>query len=169
MYLPADDRRHYLAWSDWNKEQFPSDYWNRLYGWYATGGNEHVAAYLHTVDLSGFDPKAPPPKTEAFWANVEANYAPENAELGATIEALGEPDVLTIEQLVGKNVELAWMTEQKHRRIVPHRMKDCGYSAFLNPDAKSGLWRFGDRRLRLYVKVRLRGEARAKAARGFKA
>ena len=168
LYLPADDRRHYLAWSDWNKEQFPSDYWNKLYGWYATGGNEHVAAYLHTVDLSGFDPKAPPPKTEAFWANVEANYAPENAELGATIEALGEPDVLTIEQLVGKNVELAWMTEQKHRRIVPHRMKDCGYSAFLNPDAKSGLWRFGDRRLRLYVKVRLRGEARTKAARGFK-
>ena len=99
---------------------------------------------------------------------MEANYAPENAELGATIEALGEPDVLTIEQLVGKNVELAWMTEQKHRRIVPHRMKDCGYSAFLNPDAKSGLWRFGDRRLRLYVKVRLRGEARTKAARGFK-
>jgi hypothetical protein len=76
--------------------------------------------------------------------------------------------VLTIEQLVGKNVELAWMTEQKHRRIVPHRMKDCGYSAFLNPDAKSGLWRFGDRRLRLYVRVRLRGEARTKAARGFK-
>jgi hypothetical protein len=60
------------------------------------------------------------------------------------------------------------MTEQKHRRIVPHRMKDCGYSAFLNPDVKSGLWRFGDRRLRLYVKVRLRGEARTKAARGFK-
>ena len=42
--------------------------------------------------------------------------------------------MLTIEQLVGKNVELAWMTEQKHKRVVPHRLKDCGYSVFRKPE-----------------------------------
>ena len=30
-----------------------------------TGGFEHVAAYLGELDISGFDPKAPPPKTPA--------------------------------------------------------------------------------------------------------
>jgi hypothetical protein len=34
-----------------------------------------VAAYLATLDISTFDPKAPPPKTDAFWAIVDANHA----------------------------------------------------------------------------------------------
>jgi Family of unknown function (DUF5906) len=168
LYLPEDDRRHYLAWSDWTKDQFPTDYWNNIYGWYAKDGSQHVAAFLHSLDISRFDPKAPPPKTEAFWANVEANYAPESDELCAAIEELGEPDVITIEQLLGKNAELAWMTEQKHKRVVPHRLKDSGYSVFRKPKTKSGLWQFGNRRLRLYVKVSLRGAARLKAALNFK-
>jgi hypothetical protein len=67
-------------------------------------------------------------------------------------EELGEPDVITIEQLVGKNAELAWMTEQKHKRVVPHRLRDSGYSVFRKPKTKSGLWQFGNRRLRLYAR-----------------
>src|SRR5690606_14429731 len=59
IYLPADDRRHFVAWSDLTKEDFPADYWSRLWRWYGNGGIEHVAAYLATLDLSGFDPKAP--------------------------------------------------------------------------------------------------------------
>ena len=34
IYLPADDRRHYVAWSQRKKEEFPEDYWNELWGWY---------------------------------------------------------------------------------------------------------------------------------------
>jgi hypothetical protein len=39
---------------------------------------------------------------------------------------------------------------------------------FRKPKTKSGLWQFGNRRLRLYVKVSLRGAARLKAALNFK-
>ena len=63
LYLPSDDRRHYVAWSDSSREQFPADYWQQMYVWYAAGGDAHVAAYLRHKDLRGFDPKAPPPKT----------------------------------------------------------------------------------------------------------
>ena len=28
IYLPADDRRHFVAWSDLTKEDFDDDYWN---------------------------------------------------------------------------------------------------------------------------------------------
>jgi Family of unknown function (DUF5906) len=33
LFLPADDRRHYVAWSDLTKEEFEADYWLRLYRW----------------------------------------------------------------------------------------------------------------------------------------
>ena len=75
IYLPAEDRRHYVAWSTHTKEEFSPQYWQELWGWYYTGGFEHVAAYLTELDLSDFDPKAPPPKTAAFWDIVNANRA----------------------------------------------------------------------------------------------
>src|SRR5262249_33958606 len=46
IYLPADDRRHYVAWSDLKKEDFDDAYWNGLWSWYNSGGDQHVAAYL---------------------------------------------------------------------------------------------------------------------------
>jgi hypothetical protein len=40
-----------------------------------------VAAYLANLDLSAFDPKAPPPKTDAFWAIVDATARRKTASL----------------------------------------------------------------------------------------
>jgi hypothetical protein len=71
IYLPADERRHYVAWSELSKDDFEPDYWTGLWRWYEAGGYGHVAAYLARIDLSGFDPKAPPPKTQAFWEIVD--------------------------------------------------------------------------------------------------
>jgi len=59
IYLPADDRRHFVAWSDRKKEEFQPKYWNDLWGWYEREGYGHVAAYLASLDISAFDPKAP--------------------------------------------------------------------------------------------------------------
>jgi hypothetical protein len=73
-----DDRRHYVAWSDLTKNDFSQDYWNQIWDWYADGGIGHVAAYLRGLDISDFDPKAPPPKTAAWWAIVDVNRAPED-------------------------------------------------------------------------------------------
>src|SRR6516162_10953850 len=57
--------------------------------WYDNGGDRHVAAYLSERDISRFDPKAPPPKTPGFWAIVDANRAPEDAELADVLDRLG--------------------------------------------------------------------------------
>ena len=91
IYLPADDRRHYVAWSDATKADFGADYWNMLWRWCESGGFGHVAAYLAEFDLSGFDPKAPPPKTIAFWEIVEAGRAPEDAELEDILDTHRQP------------------------------------------------------------------------------
>ena len=34
IYLPADDRRHFVAWSEATKDDFTEAYWNGLWGWY---------------------------------------------------------------------------------------------------------------------------------------
>jgi hypothetical protein len=73
IYLPSDDRRHYVAWSYLTKDDFTEAYWNGLWHFYDRGGDGHVAAYLASVDLSSFNSKAPPPKTAAFWAIVDAS------------------------------------------------------------------------------------------------
>jgi hypothetical protein len=57
---PPDDRRHFVPWSPLGKEDFDPDYWNRLWRWYDAGGYAHVAAYLRSLNLTNFDPKAPP-------------------------------------------------------------------------------------------------------------
>jgi hypothetical protein len=90
IYLPADDRRHYVAWSNFDKTMFTEEYWNGIWKWYAEGGLEIVARYLMDFDLAAarFNPKAPPPQTEAFWEIVSASSAPEDAEMADALDAL---------------------------------------------------------------------------------
>ena len=147
-----------MAWSQRTKEEFSPQYWNELWGWYQAGGYGHVGAYLAEFDLAGFDAKAPPPKTAAFWDIVNANNAPEDAELADVLDALGNPDALTLRQLIEHAIgtEAAdWLTDRRNRRAVPHRMERCGYAPVRNPYADDGLWKFQDRRQVVYAKARL--------------
>jgi hypothetical protein len=170
IYLPADDRRHYVAWSQRTKDEFTPDYWNRLWSWYAAGGFGHVAAYLAELDLdlTGFDPKAPPPKTAAYWDIVAAGNAPEDAELADVLEALGDPDAVTVGQLVERSVGTEageWLMDRKNRRAIPHRMERCGYSQVRNPDAGDGRWVMRGKKQVAYAKARLSVHDQIAAAR----
>ena len=100
-----------------------------------------MAAYLNELDLSGFNPKAPPPKTEAWQAIVNASHAPEEAELADAIDKLGNPAALLIDDLISVAPALDWLYAPKSRRIVGHRLEDCGYVRVDNPDSSQGLWR----------------------------
>ena len=166
IYLPADDRRHYVAWSDLTKEDFTKDYWINLWGWYASGGDRHVAAYLAELDLSGFDPKAPPPKTQAFWDIVDANRAPEDAELADVIDALGRPAAFTLATIRGKAAGdfFEWIADRKNRRAIPHRLEKCGYVPVRNGDAQDGFWVIEDKRQVVYGRADLTLAERLKAA-----
>jgi hypothetical protein len=157
IYLPADDRRHYVAWSQRHKEEFLKAYWNKLWSWYTDGGLEHVAAYLTELDITDFDPKAPPPTTVAFWDIVNVNRAPEDAELADVLDKLGNPDAVTPAQLIAKATgETAeWLMDRKNRRTIPHRLERCGYSSVRNEGAKDGYWVVGDRRQPIYAKSTL--------------
>jgi len=170
IYLPVDDRRHYIAWSNCTKEDFTPAYWDKLWGWYDKGGFEHVAAYLNGLDISPFDPKAPPPKTAAFWDIISANTAPEDAELADVIDELKNPDTLTLSQLIvgAKGNITDWLMDRRNRRALPHRLERCGYAPVKNPTAKDGLWKLKDGgRQVIYGKTSLTPEERWEAAQKF--
>jgi Family of unknown function (DUF5906) len=167
MYLPSDDRRTYVAWSELTKEDFTDAYWKTLWKWYESGGIEHVAAYLAKLDISKFDAKAPPPKTPAFWAIVDANRAPEEAELEDIFDELGKkpdsdkierPDAVTLDDIIDHASDLnftQWLEDRKNRRVIPHRLERVGYVPVRNETSKQGLWVIDGTRQVVYVKSTL--------------
>jgi hypothetical protein len=159
LYLPADDRRHFVAWSDANKADFSEDYWRNLYAWYGLGGIRHVAAYLAQLNLGGFNAKAPPPKTDAFYEIVESNRAPENAELADALEQLGWPDVVTkqtvIDAIPDTDEFRYWLRDRKNARLVPHRFEEVGYVAVRSPDERAGRWKIAGKSVVIYAKQTL--------------
>jgi Family of unknown function (DUF5906)/Bifunctional DNA primase/polymerase, N-terminal len=167
IFLPADDRRHFVAWSSLSKDNFDPNYWSTLWTWYRNGGTRQVAAYLTKLDLASFDPKAPPPKTPAFWDIVDANRAPEDAELADVLDRLGNPDATTLSRITiqsdGEFEE--WITDRKNRRVIPHRLEKCGYVQVRNDAAADGLWKINGRRQAIYAKNTLLVARQLKAAR----
>jgi hypothetical protein len=166
IHLPSDDRRHFVAWSPLTKEDFAFDYWPRLWGWYDNGGIRHVAAYLATLDISTFDPKAPPPKTQAFWDIVATSQAPEDAELADALDDLGNPDATTLLQIECRAPpDLAiWLRDRRNRRAIPHRLEKCGYVAVHNDSAQDRLWKINGARRAIYAKSDLSARDRLQAA-----
>jgi hypothetical protein len=175
LYLTPEDRRNYVGWSELIKDSFPDDYWTKLWGWYDTGGYGHVAAYLAALDISGFNAKAPPPKTPAFWAVVDLSRASEDSELADIIDNLGNPDALTVAIIISKagdvmdsgNLEL-WLRDRKNRRIIPHRLERCGYVAIRNDTADDGFWKISGKRQIIYAKRELSIDKQIAAARECK-
>jgi Family of unknown function (DUF5906) len=169
LYLPPEDRRHYVAWSDAKPQDFRDNYWDEYWEWLNDGGDSHVADFLSSVDISGFNPKAPPPKTRAFWEIVGAARTGEENEMRDVIEALGDPAVVTIEEIKGKaGYDLErWLSEHKNRRAVVHRIESCGYITVLNPDAADGRWRIRDNKTVVYARRGLTFSDQVKAVRAL--
>jgi hypothetical protein len=167
IYLPPDDRRHFVAWSPATKEEFEGGYWEKQWGWYRAGGIAHVAAYLAGLDISDFDPKAPPPKTQAFWDIVEAGRSPEDAELADVLDRMGNPDVTTLNHIRthADGDFCIWLNERKNRRIVGHRLENCGYVPVSNLDARDRLWKINGARQVIYGKSDLSAQERMKAVK----
>jgi hypothetical protein len=167
IFLPVGDRRHFVAWSKLATEDFEEGYWDGLHKWYQDGGSCDVAAYLATLDISAFKPKAPPLKTPAFYTVVEFGRNPEDAEMADVLDDLGNPEAVTLLRIIAHAGEefAAWLIDRKNRRVVGHRLEKCGYLPVRNPDAKDGLWRLNSRRQAIYGRSALSNSERLLAAK----
>ena len=177
IYLSSDDRRHYVAWSELTKEDFDAAYWTKIWNWYRQGGLARVAGYLNEFDLEDFDAKAPPPKTSAFWAIVDAGIASEDAEFADAIDALARerqkedginqpPDAVTLDDIISVAGEgfREWLRERKNRRTILYRMEACGYVPVRKKGREDGRWKIAGRRVTIYTKSSLTEQQRYAAA-----
>ena len=171
IYLPPDDRRHYVAWSEVTKDDFDATYWTGLWQWYAAGGIGHVVAFLRGLDLTDFDPKAPPPRTSAWRRIVQSNAAPEDGELADVLDNLNKPEATTLNEVITKARSMNLfdfaddMADRKRRRALPHRFERVGYVVVHNPDARDGLWKVAGRRQAVYGRRDLTPADQIRAAR----
>jgi len=171
LYLPPNDRRHYVAGTEVTAADFEKGYWTELWNWYRNGGIEDVVSYLAGYDLvaAGFDPKAEPFKTEAFWRMVGTAVAPEVAELNDAISELKNPEAVTLWQLqqkAGRELQ-EWLRDRRNRRAIPHRMESCGYLPVRNTLRADGWWVISEKRQAVYARMELAPQARFDAARAL--
>lgn len=171
LYIEADDRRHFVADSERSRGDFTEAYWNDLWDFLLfQGGNGHVAAYLRTLDLSGFNAKAPPRQTEAFWRIVEMGRPHEDASIMEALMRLGSPEAFVKDDLdrAARDMQgdlFDWLSDKKNRRTLSNILEELGYVTFRNNDEARGLWSVDGGHKLIYVRSSLSQEDRKKAAR----
>jgi hypothetical protein len=147
IYLPPNDRRHYVAWSPVKKGNHPEEWWRDYYRWFDGGGDECIAGYLQVFDLSDFNPKAEPVKTEAWHAMVNASRSSEEMELADVLERFNNGAATLVMIRNGaielKFFELArWLGEARNHKAISERLEAAGYTVIRNPDETTrGRWR----------------------------
>ena len=103
----------------------------------------------------------------AFLDIVDANRAPEDAELADVLDEMGNPDATTLIRITDAAAgEIqAWLRDRKNRRAIPHRLEKCGYVPVRNGDAKDGFWKIRGARQVVYGKSAASISDRFRAAR----
>jgi len=181
LYLPATDRRHYVCGTEATKDDFDPDYWTGLWRWYQAGGFAHVVAYLAGLDISDFDPKAPPAKTPAFWRMVDGSVAHEVPELWDAIDKLGTrnadgstvpPAAITLDMVRdvasrGDSGLYMWLQNKSNSKLIYHRMEACGYTPTRNASREDGFWLIGGERKVVYGRMDVELPERVAAARAL--
>jgi hypothetical protein len=138
VYLPPDDRRYYAVQAAEHPDTVAQrdEYFRRLWCWLLDGGFAHVAAFLHAVPLGGFDPNAPPPKTETFM-RIVANAQGSDAWLADALDALGMPKMVRGDTL-RERIQTSDLTPNEISARLPAAMARQGYEPFISPTRKDG-------------------------------
>lgn len=175
LFLPPDDARHYVAWSyrtweDWGyatQDELVEKYHGPLFDYFnEQGGNEQVTHYLRTLDLSKFNPKAPPPRTAAWHEIVNARLDPDTKKLQCILDGMDNPPGVTVAAVSRADTKhtLEWMGGNRSK--VSEDFEDCGYVMQLNDGTR---WTYGPKGKRIeptiYVRAKLTAAEKLAAAR----
>ena len=97
---------------------------------------------------------------------VDAGRAPEDAELEDALDALQNPQALTVGMLCtfASDSFREWLQDRRNARQIPHRIEGVGYTAVRNDAAQSGLWVVGGKRQVIYARRELTIRDRMAAA-----
>lgn len=159
LFIPENDRRMFIMNSplpaNWHTEAPEGEaYFAEYWRWLSNGGAAGVAKWLAARNIEHFDPKAPPPKTQA-WHEISVSWDDsEHDPIHMALDEIGWPNAIITSELLSLNCEsVSFDYRSKLESIVrsprklAHRMHEAGY-AMVPPTGK--MWEFesGGKRLR---------------------
>lgn len=146
LYVPADDGRHAVFWSDARRGHAGLDdaYFDGLWAWLDAGGLENCAAYLLAINVQDFKPKGMPPRTPAFYAMMEGSRSDEQNDLVDLLKFMDDKpfSILQLSSTARMNgmPELGDWLVKKNPRGVNHALLENGCQKHENPDERRGRW-----------------------------
>lgn len=157
MFIPQEDRRLLLLHSElpqgWHIRDRTADYFTRFFGKYADpegAGVAELAAWLMARDISAFDPKLPPPKTEAR-NSVVGNWVQDVPDVvEQCVDALGAPPLF----FTGELAQYAFDDRQELVDVLkkPHKanriFEALGYKLMRHPELRHFQQRQGDKKVK---------------------
>jgi len=131
LRIEQDDRRAFLVWCEGRKADIDPSYFGGLWRWYETGGHEAVVGWLLARDLSGFNPKAPPPLT-AWRAQAQEDSLPDVAQVVRDLIVEGEgpagDEIATAADLLPLvRARMAGSKNPPTERTVGYSLTELGY------------------------------------------
>ena len=194
LHLTEDERRYYFAWSNFKKEDLGDHiaFFQSFYDWLDSGGVADVYAYLLTVDLTQYNPKAPPRLTRAALTVIADGVDVDRDELRKLLDGMGREDepvqAVTIRKLIGEAREqlAAAGIDQVYGRYpadcyinrlldrgysrngLPLHLSEEGYTPVIKTTSggrAEATWGRGEKRSRVYARAGLPEDIRVKLAK----
>lgn len=165
LYIDENDRRHFIAWSGLRTSDVPREGWEMM--WQRM--DDHVwdcVAYLREMDLSKFDPKAPPEKTATWHDIVNAgNVDAQDEEIAEVLGLMGNPDAFTRKDFAAKASDRLQEWIEKASKPFANKLDAQGYKKAINHGDASGRYKINGRRETIYVRNDLPRDEQNKAVK----
>jgi hypothetical protein len=158
LYVTEDDGRYFPIWSNVVKEEYRDTptFFIDFHNWLDHGGIEDTVAYLRTLDVSDYQPKALPPVTDLFLEMVDQSRPVEFDWVGQAIAAMTlDPKrpapILTFDALAGKvgGEAKQFLETPSKKKFAVFLLEQHGYVK-IPSRAKDRCWQMGQIRVTWY-------------------
>jgi hypothetical protein len=155
VHIPEDDRRYDVIECATRKEMGLGDaekrreYFSSLWKWFdEQKGAQHVAAFLHQRDLSGFSAALGQRKTAAHMEIVQHGMSGDEW-LRDIVDEMGNPPVLIGNGILERAVGMGWLKKDAQAKL-GYGLRRMGYQVLSNPHYGDGRWKLNGVLCRVY-------------------
>lgn len=155
VHIPEDDRRYDVIECATRKEMGLGDaekrreYFSSLWKWFdEQKGAQHVAAFLHQRDLSGFSASLGQRKTAAHMEIVQHGMSGDEW-LRDIVDEMGNPPVLIGNGILERAVGMGWLKKDAQAKL-GYGLRRMGYQVLSNPHYGDGRWKLNGVLCRVY-------------------
>ena len=165
IYLPADDRRHFVAWSELDQGRLRRRLLEHALGLVRQRRRSPRRRVSGELDLSALTPKRRRrrPRHSGTSSTPTARRRKPNSPMCSTGSATPMHNHRH-HRPQRRAATSEWIRDRKNRRVIPHRLEKCGYIASAQRCRQGRIWKIHGKRQAIYTKSVLSVRDRLKAA-----